>query len=123
MTAPWYPRDDVVVDPFLEWVDLDVISGLVDADVVTYVCHVPEVDRRRLLGVGQTIGDRGEPVPESASDPWSERARADRDRCDIRVAVSADLEFEVIDLADEMALGIDDLPIQQVQLQIEFAPL
>src|SRR3954453_622654 len=64
MAASRDSRDDVVVDPAFEGIDGEFGSGRVDADVVADLRHVPEVDARRIGGVGQPGRDRGEPVPK-----------------------------------------------------------
>jgi hypothetical protein len=123
MAASRDAGDDVIVDPTFEGVDREFGPCRVDADGVADLFDVLEIDARRVTGIGQAGGNGGEPVPEPATDTGSEGPRSDEDGGDVGVSVLADFEFEVIDLADEPVIGICDLAVQEMKMQVEFATL
>ena len=62
--------------------------------------------------------------PDDAADPRTERRRPSQDRAhpEGAGAVVGGGELQVVDLADQFAVGIHDLPVQQVQVPVVHRP-
>ena len=89
-----------------------------------FVAHpdLTVAESARLKRVGQAVGHRLQPGAEAAADPAAERPRAGQDgRHRRRAAVFGELQLQVVDLAGQPAVAVDQLPVQQVQSRVEGA--
>src|SRR5215216_4349581 len=110
--------DDVVAGPGLQPVGLQLRLGHAQVDGVVDPFDDGERDAggAPVVALAQAVGDRLQPGPEPATDPAAERAGAGQDRGHLRwPAALGDLELQVVDLAGEPAVLVDQLPVEQVQ--------
>src|SRR5512132_492219 len=81
-----------------------------------------DAGRPAVVAVAQAVGDRLQPGPEAAADAAAEGPGAGQDgRDQRRAAALGELELEVVDLAGEPAVAVDELAVEQVQPGFEDA--
>ena len=75
-----------------------------------------------VVAVAEPVGDRFQPDPEAATDPPAQRPRPGQNRRHRRrAAAGGELQLEVVDLAGEPAVLVDQLAVQQVQSRLQDA--
>jgi hypothetical protein len=75
-----------------------------------------DAGRMPVVAVAQAVGHRLQPGPEAAADPAAEGPGAGQDgRDQRRAAALGQLELEVVDLAGEPPVAVDQLAVEQVQ--------
>jgi hypothetical protein len=121
MVTSRYAGDDMAVDPTFQRSDVEFIVLAGNRDGAGDIGDESEVEMQRLLvlTIGQPSGDSGYPPTQPTTQPRSESAGPDEDGLDIGTAHAVEGEFKIIDLADEASVGIDHLPVQQVQLKVQ----
>src|SRR5215212_11532357 len=110
--------DEVVAGPGLEPVGLQLGLGDAQVDGAPDPLDHAEGDAggAAVVAVAEAVGDRLQPGPSAAADPAAERSRAGQDGRDHRLAAAlGHLQLEVVDLAGQAAVGVDQLAVQQVQ--------
>src|SRR5215213_4802717 len=110
--------DEVVAGPGLELVGLQLGLGHAQVDGALDPLDHAEGDAggAPVVAAPEAVGDRLQPRPGAAADPAAERPRAGQDgRHHRRAAAPGDLQLEVVDLAGQAAVGVDQLAVQQVQ--------
>src|SRR5215211_4658280 len=110
--------DEVVAGPGLQPVGLQLGLGHAQVDGALDPLDDGEGDAGRavLVAVAEAVGDRLQPGPEAAAEPAAEGPRAGQDgRHHRRAAAGGDLQLEVVDLAGQPAVGVDQLAVEQVE--------
>src|SRR5215218_7543980 len=116
--------DDAVAGPGLQPVGLQL--GLGDAEVDGAADLLDDGERDPggmvVVAVAQAVGDRLQPGPEPPPEPAAERPRPGQDgRHRRRAAAGGELQLEVVNLARQAAILVDQLPVEQVQSRVHGA--
>src|SRR4051812_30742723 len=126
MGAPRDPFDDVPAGPSFERGRAELVLWDGHGDGAADVLDEGHVDAFwcRVAVGRQAARDGPDPEPEPAAEPRSQSKRAGQDAGDVVRTGSVDRlgQLEVVHLADHAAVGIDHLPVEQVQLQVEHPP-
>ena len=111
--------DDDVAHPSLAAVPVELVPISSELDRGSDLDHQPEVDPRRLTiaPLGEPTFDRGQPRAEVAADVTGQRTEPGEDRVDAaeRVGFVRKLELEIVDLARELPVAIDQLAVEQFE--------
>src|SRR6266545_4570199 len=118
IAGSWQPADEVVAGPRLQPVGLQLRLG--DAQVHGAADPLDDregdASRAAVVALAQAVGDRLQPGAEATTDALAERARPGQDRGhQRRAAAVGDLQLEIVDLAGEPTVLVDQLPVEQVQ--------
>jgi hypothetical protein len=121
MATSWYAGNDVAVDPTFQGGDVEFIVLARNRDRAGDLGDESEVDTQRLLilPIGQPSGDGGYPPTQPTTQPRPESAGSHEDSLDVGAPDAVESKFKIVDLADEAPVGIDHLPIEQVQLEVQ----
>src|SRR4029453_15289206 len=124
IAGPRQPADEMVARPGLQPVGLQLRPGHAQLHRAPDPLDDPEGDAGRAPGVAvaQAVGDPLQPGPEAAPDPAAEGAGAGQDGGhQRRAAAVGDGELEVVDLAGQPPVAVDELAVEQVQPGFEDA--
>src|SRR5215217_498175 len=114
--------DDVVAGPGLQPVGLQFGLGHAEGDRAGDLLYDRKgnASRPARIPLPQAVGGRLQPGAELATEPAAEGTGAGEDRHHYRRPTAVrELQLEVVDLADVLAVPVDQLPVQQLQPGLE----
>jgi hypothetical protein len=113
------PADDDVARPTLRPVAVELLSVGVELDGRPHLAHQRDVDARRhaIALQSQSVLGSCEGSTRAPADVAGERAESTAERGDPRqgVGVVVDDELDVVDLADEATVAVDELTIEELE--------
>src|SRR4051812_10642546 len=118
MAASRDSGDHVLFNPPFQRVNAELRSGRADLDLFADVGDLAETDHMGGLG-GDTLRDGGDPADQPSADARSEGTRSNDDAADEHVPRFVFFQFQVVDLADELPVPVENLAVQEVEVEIE----